>query len=108
MSEYVPVPNLNDTPRLARLDADGVDQGVCRLTTLIELLDHDMNIEPALQLSNDGLIGLSLILQDVRSSVLQVADGLHVGGVHHDEMTPKRGVLKTKAARKRIRPRRRA
>ena len=36
----------------------------CRLTALVELLRHDLAIEPALKFSNDGLIGLRCILQD--------------------------------------------
>jgi hypothetical protein len=63
--------NLAKDPSVLRpvtIDTDGIPygNGMSRLTTIIELLEHGSDVEPALTLSFEGLAGLRSILLDAR------------------------------------------
>jgi hypothetical protein len=70
-----PPPVLADPRELEEAEADArfiensVIEARCRLTALVELLEHDLHIEPALELSNEGLLGLRRILEDTRDDL---------------------------------------
>lgn len=49
---------------MKRTDSQLIGDAKCRLAALVDMMDHDIDGDPAQKFSPDGLIGLCLILKE--------------------------------------------